>query len=107
MVYDVVEVKNMAKKKPVAKRRVITASLSAELAKRLQDYANSHALTTSATVNLCVKQYLDSEELKPTPGVLSKAFTKIADTGKLDAETTKQIQAFDTLIKLTGDGKKW
>lgn len=95
----------MAKKKSVAKRHVITASVSDELAKRLQKYAKGHALTTSATVNLCIKQYLDSEELKPTLGMLSKAFTKIADTGKLDDETTKQIQAFDTLIKLTGDGK--
>ena len=96
----------MAKKKTGRTYVVVSVSLSPDLNKRLDEYGRSHALGRSSVISTALKTYLDSEELKPNLALLSKAFTKIADTGKIDKTTTKQIEAFDTLIKLMEDGKK-
>ncbi len=95
----------MAKKKSAPVRVVVGVSLSPEMNKHLREFSRSHAMSNSAVIKAALKQYMDSEEIKPSLVLLSNAFNKIAETGKLDAETTKQIQAFDTLIKLAGDSK--
>lgn len=95
----------MAKKKTGRTHVVVSVSLSPELNKRLAEYGHSHALGRSSVISTALKSYLDSEELKPNLALLSKAFNKIADNGKVDKETTKQIEAFDTLVKLMDSGK--
>jgi|LAHS01.1.fsa_nt_gb metal-responsive CopG/Arc/MetJ family transcriptional regulator len=95
----------MAKKKTGRTHLTVSVSLSPELNKRLNEYGRSHALGRSSVISTALKTYLDSEELKPNLALLSKAFTKIADNGKIDKETTKQIEAFDTLVKMMEGSK--
>ena len=95
----------MAKKKSSSARVVVGVSLSPEMNKRLHEFGDAHAMSISSVMKAALKQYMDSEEIKPSLTLLSSAFSKIAETGKLDKETTKQIEAFDTLMKLAGNGK--
>ena len=94
------------KKQSGSKRVVVSASLSPELAKRLREYGRSHALNKSAVISTALKTFMDSEEMMPILGTLSQAFSKIAETGNIDATTTKQIQAFNTLVELMEEEKK-
>ena len=83
----------------------IQMSLSEDLVKRLDNYANANYLSRSAVVTIAVTQYLQVNEMATMMSDISRAMKKIADTGEIDEETQNQIEKLEIAIQMLSMGK--
>lgn len=75
-------------------------TLDEDLLRRVDDYAEENYLNRSSLISLATTQFLNASDV--TKAVCDMAFSmrKIADTGKLDDETMKQLEDFERLSKM-------
>lgn len=78
-------------------------SLNDDLLQRVDRFAEDNYLSRSGLISQALVQYLNQNEYIIAVKDLSVAVRKIADTGSADAETMKQLEEFERVVKvLTG-----
>lgn len=78
-------------------------SLNDDLLQRADKFAEDNYLTRSGLVTQALVQYLNQNEYILAVKDLSVAVRKIADTGKADEATLKQLEEFERVVQvLTG-----
>lgn len=81
----------------------VQISINDELLERADKFAEDCYLTRSGLVSQALVQYLNQNEYIKAVTDLSVAVRKIADTGTADADTMKQLEDFERVVKvLTG-----
>lgn len=78
----------------------VQISLDDELMKRVDAYADANYMSRSGLVSLSVTNYLNQAEAFKAIKVMAVAMRKIADNGKVDKETMKQLEDFERLSKM-------
>ena len=78
----------------------MTISVSDELAKRVEEYAERNYTSKSAVFAQGANNILLQEALAFNMGQIAIAFKKIADTNKLDADSEKKLNDFMTIANL-------
>lgn len=82
----------------------VQMSLSEELVARADKYAKSNYLSRSAVVSIALNQFLTSCDMVSYLQDMSLAMRRIADEGKVDADTIKQLEDFERLAKILSSG---
>lgn len=76
----------------------ISINFDDELLTRLDNYAKSYKMNRASVIrSFCVKS-LNEEELINSVKNVSKSIRKIADTNKLDEESRKVLEEFDSAV---------
>lgn len=75
-------------------------TLDEELLRRIDDYADDNYLNRSSLISLATNQFLNTSEVTRAIKDVALAMRKIADTGKVDEETQRQLDDFERLSKL-------
>ncbi len=70
------------------------------LMKRVDAYADANYMSRSALLSLAVTQYLNAAEVTHAIQDMALCMRKIADTGKVDEETKRQLEDFERLSKM-------
>lgn len=73
-------------------------SLNDELLERVDKYADDNYLSRSGLISQALVQFLNQHQYVSAVTDLSVSVRKIADTGKVDAETLEQIKDFERLV---------
>ena len=81
----------------------LTISCDDDLMKRIDDYAQRNYMSRSGLIALAATQYLNSQEMVTAITDMSISMRKIADEGKIDADTEQKLEDFERICKvLTG-----
>ena len=81
----------------------LTISCDDDLMKRIVDYAQRNYMSRSGLIALAATQYLNSQEMVTAITDMSISMRKIADEGKIDADTEQKLEDFERVCKvLTG-----
>lgn len=78
----------------------VQISLDDDLMKRVDAYADANYMSRSGLVSLSVTKYLNEAEAFKAIKIMAVAMRKIADTGKVDKETMRQLEDFERLSKM-------
>ena len=78
----------------------VQITLDDELMKRVDEYADENYMSRSGLLSLAVTQYLNAADVTKAVKDMAIAMRKIADTGKVDAETMEQLEDFERLSKM-------
>jgi len=76
----------------------ITMNVNDDLLRRVDAYAKANYLTRTGVFSFAVSQYLTSQELPTLMVSMKRAMEKIAETGSIDAEAQKVLDAFSLLV---------
>ena len=81
----------------------LTISCDDDLMKRIDDYAQRNYMSRSGLIALAATQYLNSQEMVTAITDMSISMRKIADEGKIAADTEQKLEDFERVCKvLTG-----
>lgn len=75
-------------------------TLDEELLRRIDDYADDNYLNRSSLISFATNQFLNTSDVMKAIKSVSLAMQKIADTGKVDEETQRQLDDFQRLSKM-------
>lgn len=75
----------------------IQISLDDELLKRVDTYADDNYMSRSGLITLAATQFLNMNEVTKAIVSLNAAMQRIADTGKVDDETMKELENWQRL----------
>lgn len=81
-------------------------TLDDDLVKRIDDYVRRNYMTRSTFLSLASSQFLNAFDASFAMVEMSRAMTKIADSGMIDDETKKKLDDFNRLaVVIGGSGK--
>lgn len=80
-------------------------SLNDELLERVDKYADDNYLSRSGLISQALVQFLNQHQYVSAVTDLSVSVRKIADTGKVDAETLEQIKDFERLVAVLNSNR--
>lgn len=75
-------------------------TLDEDLLCRMDEYADENYLNRSSLISLAVTQFLNSAAVTKAISDMAFSMRKIADSGKVDDETQKQLCDFERLSKM-------
>lgn len=78
----------------------VNMSLDSDLISRIDDYAAENYMTRSSVITLATSMFLNEKEATKAIVSMSLAMRKIADDGKIDEATAKQLEDIERLAKL-------
>lgn len=78
----------------------VNITISDDLLKRIDEYADDNYTSRSGLISIATAQYLNANETMSLVKNLSLAIGKIADTGVVDDETMEMINDFERFTKL-------
>lgn len=75
-------------------------SIDDELATRIDEYADEHYMTRSGVIALACQQLLLADDVRKAIGDLSVSMRRIADNNKIDEQSIKELEHFETFAKM-------
>ena len=82
----------------------IQITMDEDLARRVDDFADSNYMSRSGLISLATTQYLNQAQVVDFVRDMSLAVQKIAETGDIDEELREEIKDLERLSKmLTGN----
>lgn len=76
----------------------INITLSDDLLKKVDIYADEHYMTRSGFFSMCAVEKIQADEIVQSIHLMTKCFKKISDSGFVDEETQKEL---DKLISIS------
>lgn len=81
----------------------VNVSLDDDLMRRVDNFADENYMSRSGLISLACSTYLSTVEVSMLLKDMALAMRKIADEGKIDDDTRRQLEDFERLSKmLTG-----
>ena len=78
----------------------VQITLDDKLMARLDTYAENNYMSRSGLVSLCCTQYLNQVEAITAIREISLILRKVADEGKMDEDTLRQLEDYERLCKM-------
>lgn len=78
----------------------INITLDDELMRRIDVYAEENYLNRSSLISLATTQFLNSADVVKAVKDMAFSMRKIADSGKIDDESRRQLEDFERLSKM-------
>lgn len=78
----------------------VQITLDDELMERVDAFADENYMSRSGLLSFAVTQYLNAAEVTKAIKDMSLCMRKIADTGKVDEETQRQLEDFERLSNM-------
>lgn len=78
----------------------VNITVDEELMRRIDEYADENYMNRSSLISMATTQFLNAAEVTTAVKLMSVAMRKIADTGVVDAESMKQLEDFERLVKM-------
>lgn len=77
----------------------VQISINDDLLKRVDKYAKDNYLSRSAVITMSLNQYLLSYDMVTLIQDMDISMRKIADTGKIDDDSLRQLEDFENFAK--------
>lgn len=84
----------------------VNLSMNEELVEKLDKYAKENYMTRSALISFACSQFLASFELLELMRQATLCMRKIADSGKVDEKTMKELEDIEYLLKMFSNSRK-
>lgn len=78
----------------------VTITMDDKLMARVDSYADENYMSRSGLISFATTQFLNSADVTRAVKDMAFSMRKIADSGKVDAETLKSLKEFETLAKM-------
>lgn len=78
----------------------VNITLDDSLMSRIDRYADENYMSRSGLISFACTQFLNQYDIVNAWNEVAVAMRKIADTGKLDPETIKELEDFERLAKM-------
>lgn len=78
----------------------VQITLEDELLQAVDNYCDKNYMNRSWLISQSLVQVLNQQKFIDSLSDISMAFRKVAETGKLDDETRKEMEEFESLCKL-------
>lgn len=82
----------------------LQVSLDDDLVNRIDSYADSHYMSRSGLITLSMQQFLLAEETKNVLRSMDSTLNRIADMGKIDEESKRQLEELARFCKFIATG---
>ena len=78
----------------------IQISIDEELLTRIDNYSRKNYMSRSGFISLACNNHLNSVEAVSLISNMNAAMKRVAETGTCDPETLKQLEDFDSYVKM-------
>lgn len=86
----------------MSQSKKVNVSLDEELLQRADDYADNNYLTRSGLISVALNQYLVQKDVLSAINEISVSLRRIADSGKIDNDTLRQLAELRQVTELLG-----